>query len=308
MAPDQPIVLEYTLTLDDVEEASRPLRPDGTPATKRAWWSGVLGWLLFMACLVGFCVMRLAHPPASVGSSGSLAPEYPPQNLWVVLFPTAIPALMVAIYTIVSTLKRLRSKSVENQPGNTTGRARRLKASIIVWAVIGGISAVIWLAPTVIWHPDTATATVVGFLPWMGLVLVIILLSNLTTRAKARTMWLHNPALALKQEARADDRGLMTRDELAECRFNWAYFNRFQEHRSLFVLHHHQKIHIIPKRAFDALPDGALQIDRFRGLLQNHVREGKFLPKPSGFAVMPGVPEPPLAQLAPQESGGQARP
>jgi hypothetical protein len=287
---------DYRLAPEDIREAMWPARADGRPVARNRFGRAVLGWVLFvaLALLLVYVETMPTHVPGRSGLRriGPLPEPPPPQNLWVTLLPSAVPAAMMVLLVLAGMGQQaLRTRRVVRAvaagtpvPPAQTGRAL---GGILGLALVGLMSPLLLYdlpAVAVPWRPTPSLAMWVAFSPWVVAFAVLVVALAQATRRAADRLWATNPALRRELSADVSDIGVWTTDGVTDTLHRWPGFKRYRETDSLLVLTlEDTRLLILPKRA---LPDAATS-DQLRGLIQTHVAEGTFLPRTTAFEVLP---------------------
>ena len=296
------MTFEYQLTLDEVREGLRPVRPDGRP-DKRAG-RGLLGWVVFTALALSLVYLLTLNrttvtappgvatsaPAATAGGDGAGR-----QNLWDTLTPTLVPA-GVAVVATLAAVARQRSQTRRAMTAIAAGRpVPRPPTTVPKWLTYVVISplALVLLpnipALAVPWSPTSGTALWVAFAPWIGTAVVLSWVGKSAARRAADRVWVTTPAARLPTVMDVSTDGVRTVNASSETLYRWAMVARYRETANLLVLALDDgRSLLVPKRA---VPDGPAE-DELRGLIHTHVAEGTFLPRQAAFAVLPVMPLP----------------
>jgi len=279
--------LEYTLTFEDWREGMAPRNPDGTPRrSRKGGLRALFAWLTFLGVLSLSFYLSTIRPPTA-GISPPIQ-QNPPQDLLPELLPMASMCFFLIWAILLGKLAAIQKRQTAIYA--TLGR---VLGGFMGLAIVAIILMEIQTSWTVTWHPSRGEQILVGFSPALAMVLILILLSLIFDRRIARRKWEKQKILHLRKTADIDLAQITIEDELTDLRVKWSAFAKARETPNLFLLYVDEKFLTIPKRAFDALPDGPLQMDLFRALLMKSIAEVKLLPaKAAGFAVVP------MAQVA----------
>ena len=102
---------DYAITVDDLREAARPVRPDGRPR-RSSVARGLIGWGVFMllATVLVWLVTASSAPPRPPFTL--VPPPVPPsaavptQNLWVTLVPPLVATGMLMMAAVIEAVRR----------------------------------------------------------------------------------------------------------------------------------------------------------------------------------------------------------
>ena len=294
----------YELTYDEFVEAATGT-PPRSGRRKMVW--GTVGWLLFAALGVLLIVLLRSGPGGGSGDADgeSEPPVVKPMGyrVAVALGPVGLFSALMCALVLLQVRRPLPKPWEQPQPGTPAAR-QGTRGSRIGWFVFIALGVVFFTLINVglllprgaqlgvpAWElPSLSDPDV--FLPIAAcllLVLPVLILSAALSGRTLRKSWDAQRGLRLPNAVEASDGGLVWSDPSDRSELRWAHFEGFRETANLLILYASPLfIRAVPKRAFASPAD----LDRFKALLQNHVREGQFLAplEAVGFAVVPVRP------------------
>ncbi len=268
------------LTVDDAVESAVPFQPDGRPAPRSA-----VGWVMavLFAALIGFLVLA---PQARAQWHPRLDDDgqpIPPQNLWVAVVPSLVPALLWGAFVLAMAVYQWRQVRRGGGGRGTPGRPIQPN----VWVLLALLSPLllfeVWRLPTVAvtWYPTPAAAVTAGALPWAVVAGVGLIRIFTGVRRTARGQWANTPNAGRPATVDVTADGVRRTTEAVDVLYRWPAVVGYRETPNLLVLtlEDGQAV-LLPKRAYSG---GEAEL---RSLIQTHVAAGTFLPREARFPVV----------------------
>lgn len=304
------MTVAYTYTAADFKEAETALaqfnssesaKAGGKSSQKSGRFSrGFWGWILCVVLgIILFNVVRhdaVPHPRMSGTAFSSEAP--PTHNFLLTVIPSAVAPLLLTAITAWAAAQA-------GMPGRVPFYAPKRVASgfsPIIWRVLawlslavflGGVICFSYLPDTLNWRPGRIGLFAVAFLPWVGWLFLLKFVSRLFKKYHPGRLGHEESSTRLPQQLEMAERGLIVTHAVCRHEFYWGYFVSYLESANLLLLYTKDLTSlVIPKRAFTDLRS----LEQFCGLLQARIPAGQFLPRASGFQVLP-LPLPPVPAI-----------
>jgi YcxB-like protein len=310
---DRPIngalmALHFTYTQEDFREAAAALAQFNSSKSKKGdgkvsqtqskaakFGRGLLGWIVFIfVAMIAITFMSRAVPPP-----GAFRGKPPPtHNFWLTVIPSAIaPALLTGFMALVAAQAGKPSGVPFYEPKVvTTGlspKAWRLVAWLSLATFLAGLICFSCLPATLNWRPGHLELVAAGFIPWFGWLGIVSIVSRRLKKNHPGRFGHEEGSPRVPQQLEITDRGLTLSNSLFCQELFWKYFVSYLESANLLTLYTRDLTSlVIPKRAFADLQ----AMDQFCGLLQARIPAGQFLPRASGFQVLP-LPLPPVPAI-----------
>lgn len=289
---------EFTYRFEDLREAhetgyQRPGARKSRPVV------AIVGWLVFTAFVVALYGWMGSAAARRGAAPAELAPEL---DLWLILIPSFLPALLLGALIFWATHKQLRQMPAVSRdpalPPPLPTRGGATGAQIVFWAIFVLIVAAIWFLFADPWpllaRLNRGELLMIALSPWAADVLLLVVLLWTQKRWGPRAQWNAKPSWRREKVLVVDEAGFTLIDSHSRVEYRWAYFLKSRETANLLVLHSEDNLmHLIPKRA---IPEG--ELDHARALIHNGIPDSQFLVKPGGFAVLPKpvLPVEPISQ------------
>ncbi len=272
------------LTIDDLMDAARPVRPNGRPV-KRSWLGGGGVAAAILVATVATATFNPAareqwHRRTTADGTAIL-----PQNLWVAVVPGLVPAVWVANLIALGTVQQWRQRRAIARGEPPAGPRRSAAGGVVAaWPIV---LLFVWDWPPVVvtWWP-TPTATMwAAFTPWAVLFVGVMVAFGLGgPRRAARRTAAASPDWAGPWTVDVTPVGVRFDGERTDTHYRWPAIAGYRETDGLLVLTlRDRRTLLLPKRAVAADPDGEAEL---RSLIQTHVAAGSFLPREARFPVV----------------------
>ena len=116
--------------------------------------------------------------------------------------------------------------------------------------------------------PSNQPHSLVEFLPWFGIFVVVWIVIFRLLRSRVRREWEEQTVLHSPKNATFRDDGIAIVDAARQLNYHWTSVPRFAETRNLFILYTaDDSFHIIPKRIFSTDE----QVSQFRQYLEARI-------------------------------------
>jgi hypothetical protein len=264
------VQLQYTLTLDEVNESQRTILANGKPVR---WIVSLLFWIYILGAMLGFTYFNAdrTHVPYT-------------ENFWLTLAPPLVSMLAVSLHWGLAV--QTQRRNLKPKVLHAAAYSRWVSSLIPVMLLSPTVFLAIAMIPAfaIQWHPSPAWRLVVGLVPWVVcFILLQAIVAALAPSRGRRAMkmwpWLSRPHVVEVSEA-----GIHIRDGVVDAQLGWAYFIRFRETKNLILMHTEQnQPFILPKRAIASEEDESA----LRSLIQSNIAHGKFIAREARFAVLP---------------------
>jgi hypothetical protein len=274
------ILVEYTLA--DVREALMP--PDGAKRDHVSRRNAVaFGWLRVLGA-IGVWALLMFVPTFPGQKSDRVECDV------AVLLATSIAPFMFVFGIVVARFVALAAAARLTGDGALKKRQSVVTLVQTVAGLFAAVGTLLALFPLIArdaelaWHTNRRFEIGAALAPWVLLMLLHQFLTQSMTKRAAEQRFKSSEILKRVQTLVLDEHGLKRSDEVGEVSYSWGCFRRARETATLLlIVDQQQRVHILPKRAFD--DDFAIAMAR--ALIQNHVKETQFLPQPSAFPVLP---------------------
>jgi hypothetical protein len=265
--------LEFSLTPEDLHEASRALNP-ATNHRRVAW--DVAGMFLWFLMSLYYSLPRIFWFNRDFGKRSDAE-----QNLWL----TISPSLCMASFLLISVLITPKVVRLRQTQGANRKAAKEREAVLQLLQFLAAlwIIPVVWPPLALHWKPADGQIIWAALAPWF-LYLTIIRPIYARRRIKAvDNEWKRNKSLQRQNVVSIDANGVFADDGVVEHRIRWAGFKRYNETDNLLLLQMESGLQIfIPKRA---IRDGQ-EMDAIKMLIHDNIGEGSFKPQASAFPVV----------------------
>jgi hypothetical protein len=281
--------LEIQYTEEDHKEAQGEAYGTGAKANKGKSWVGLLGWFVFLMVVSGLWLLMPVQHDAAAES------QEPVADLMVTLLPGIVIGMVLLALMIVfmmGALRNSRTGNVFSEEGRErTKRGGRIGAIVFGLLLIVGLLAPQFV-PVVEWRPTRYQALMVGFAPWIVVLVAMVPFFNWYVKETRRLMWEQSPGLHRPHVLEVSDEGVVNSDTHGSSTYRWAAFVRFRETENLYILVlENSQFLMVPKRA---ISDPAMVMG-FRAMIQSRIPEGYFLTPTQG--AFPVLPPPPLIKV-----------
>ena len=308
------MAIYFTYTPEDFKEAQaalvqfnagQSLDADGKALRKPVNFNRrFFGWMVLVV-LAAILFSFLRHSADPRPRSGAAVPgpgvSQPTHNFLLTVIPSAIPPILFT--AILAWLVALAGKPAgvpfyapKRATAGFTSKMWRLVAWLSLAACLVTVVCFGNSPTTLNWRPDRLQLIGIVILPWIGWLLLVSTIASISRRRNKNNpgrLGHEESSTRLPQQLEITDQGLITSHAVCRHEFYWNYFVSYLESANLLLLYTKDLTSlVIPKRAFTDLQS----IEQFCGLLQARIPAGQFLPRASGFQVLP-LPLPPVPAI-----------